>query len=342
MGNELRTWKVEVQPDSSRKFYELTDAWREVAVDTDGGGSGDMAKSTYDPANKSAQLAAVTDLAVDANLSAAAQDSISKAHDGSAQDTAITGKATLAEVKADADIADSITKKHANTLDHSDALDHTQGTDQGLDTGGANAVTALQTKTAYTHSQAAHAPSTAQANADITKAEIEAKLTGEIATHTHAGGSQAFPIGSVFLAVVDTDPATLLGYGTWSQIAGGKFLVGQTGGDADFDTAEETGGAKTHTHIGHDAHVFTQPDSHAAHTHAVGTLVNSTVTGSRKAGTSGAATLTDSHTHTITGVTDNPSGALTHSGGAVDAHSAHDSPSHLSPYLVVYIWKRTA
>ena len=39
---------------------------------------------------------------------------------------------------------------------------------------------------AYTHSQAAHAPSNAQANADITKEEIEAKLTGDISTHTHS------------------------------------------------------------------------------------------------------------------------------------------------------------
>ena len=40
-------------------------------------------------------------------------------------------------------------------------------------------------KTAYDHSQLAHAPSTAQKNSDITKAEIEAKLTGQITTHTH-------------------------------------------------------------------------------------------------------------------------------------------------------------
>lgn len=38
---------------------------------------------------------------------------------------------------------------------------------------------------AYNHSQAAHAPSNAQKNSDITKAEIEAKLTGTITTHTH-------------------------------------------------------------------------------------------------------------------------------------------------------------
>ena len=38
---------------------------------------------------------------------------------------------------------------------------------------------------AYNHSQQAHAPSNAQRNADITKAEIEAKLTDIIETHTH-------------------------------------------------------------------------------------------------------------------------------------------------------------
>ena len=39
---------------------------------------------------------------------------------------------------------------------------------------------------AYTHSSSAHAPSNAQKNSDITKAEIEAKLTGEISSHSHS------------------------------------------------------------------------------------------------------------------------------------------------------------
>jgi hypothetical protein len=41
-------------------------------------------------------------------------------------------------------------------------------------------------KTAYEHSQVAHAPSTAQKNSDILKSEIEAKLIGEITSHGHA------------------------------------------------------------------------------------------------------------------------------------------------------------
>lgn len=42
--------------------------------------------------------------------------------------------------------------------------------------------------TSYTHSQTAHAPSNAQKNSDITKVEIEAKLTGVISSHSHVGG----------------------------------------------------------------------------------------------------------------------------------------------------------
>jgi hypothetical protein len=41
-------------------------------------------------------------------------------------------------------------------------------------------------KIAYDHSQEAHAPANAQKNSDITKAEIEAKLTGDITSHTHS------------------------------------------------------------------------------------------------------------------------------------------------------------
>ena len=39
---------------------------------------------------------------------------------------------------------------------------------------------------AYAHSQSSHAPANAQKNSDITKAEIEAKLTGNITSHSHS------------------------------------------------------------------------------------------------------------------------------------------------------------
>lgn len=59
------------------------------------------------------------------------------------------------------------------------------------------------------------------------------------------GAGAAWPVGSVFLSVVSTDPATLLGVGTWTAIGAGRVLVGIDAGDTDFDTVEETGGSKT-------------------------------------------------------------------------------------------------
>jgi hypothetical protein len=59
------------------------------------------------------------------------------------------------------------------------------GTHLTLGTGSGNAYRGDYGNTAYNHSQAAHAPSNAQKNSDITKAEIEAKLTGTITTHKH-------------------------------------------------------------------------------------------------------------------------------------------------------------
>lgn len=55
---------------------------------------------------------------------------------------------------------------------------------------------------------------------------------------------EAFPVGAVFVSVSSTNPATSLGYGTWSAFGAGRVLVGLDSGDTDFDTVEETGGSK--------------------------------------------------------------------------------------------------
>lgn len=57
-----------------------------------------------------------------------------------------------------------------------------------------------------------------------------------------APSSEAFPVGALFLSAVATDPAVLLGYGTWSALASGKMLVTFDQADANFNTVLGTGG----------------------------------------------------------------------------------------------------
>jgi hypothetical protein len=64
------------------------------------------------------------------------------------------------------------------------------------------------------------------------------------------------PVGSIYInATNNTNPATLLGFGTWSAFGAGRVPVGFNAADPLFDTAEDTGGSKdaivvAHTHTG--------------------------------------------------------------------------------------------
>ena len=149
-----------------------------------------------------------------------------------------------------------------------------------------------------------------------------------------------WPIGSVYTSVLATNPNTLFGFGTWSAFAAGRALVGLDAGQTEFDTVEETGGAKTHAlstaELATHTHTFSgTTSSSGAHTHSITKKIGVSATG----GTAfvgdgiGAASSIDTdssgtHTHTISGTSDNS--------GSGTAHN------NLQPYIVVYFWKRTA
>lgn len=119
-----------------------------------------------------------------------------------------------------------------------------------------------------------------------------------------------FPVGFIYISAVSTSPATLFGFGTWTATGTGRVLVGINSGDADFDTAGETGGSKT---------------VNIAHTHTV--PASSAVWGQ---GAASGGKLTTGQDGGTSASTDAPTSS---SGGSV---------SVVQPYLVVYMWQRTA
>jgi hypothetical protein len=120
-----------------------------------------------------------------------------------------------------------------------------------------------------------------------------------------------YPIGFVITLGVSTNPNTLLGVGTWTAIEG-KVIVG-IAGSGTFDTLDATGGAETHT--------IAQANL---------PNVNFTVTASLD-GAGGAGTNPQVWSSQSTASSFNvPSGG---SGTAL---------ATMDPYIVKYVWQRTA
>ena len=168
-----------------------------------------------------------------------------------------------------------------------------------------------------------------------------------------------YPVGSIYInAGSSTNPATLLGFGTWEAFGAGKVLVGLNGSDTDFDTLEETGGAKTVSAAGSISgtvggtalteaqmpkhyHQMRGPNNITAPQNDQGTSFGiygggtpddgaqqygtfSTGGGAASGGTATGTANGESHTHSFSG---------TFTGSAT---------SVVQPYVVVKMWKRTA
>ena len=58
--------------------------------------------------------------------------------------------------------------------------------------------------------------------------------------------SLIFPIGSTYVTQTNTNPSTILGFGTWERLKG-KVCLGLDEDDNDLKTIGNTGGEKTHT-----------------------------------------------------------------------------------------------
>lgn len=188
-----------------------------------------------------------------------------------------------------------------------------------------------------------------------------------------------YPIGSIYLSIESTSPATLFG-GTWQQIKD-VFLLGEssshtngsTGGVASVTlTAAQSGfqssttaaagsctssssGAHTHGMPSH-----THSTSGGGHTHNFygfhGSAYSSggypvlnyegLLTGDPQSGGLGNTSYHAHNSDTSGGGTTGSSGAHTHAGishsHTFSANNATSSHNNMPPYLAVYCWKRTA
>lgn len=155
-----------------------------------------------------------------------------------------------------------------------------------------------------------------------------------------------YPVGSIYMSVVNTNPSQFFG-GTWVAWGAGRVPVGINTGDGNFNTVEKTGGSSavtltanqmpshTHTFTGNS----TTTGSAGGHTHNIGRDTDGgagssryTVHGSGVSGADATAPTSNagSHTHSLT-----PKGTIASTGGGA-------SHSNLQPYIVCYMWKRTA
>lgn len=148
--------------------------------------------------------------------------------------------------------------------------------------------------------------------------------------------SAIYPIGSIYMSVKSTNPSTLFG-GTWQAWGAGRVPVGFDSSQSEFDTVEETGGSKTHSHK-----YGLQYGGYYNDT----VLENDVNSGSLIYDSSGNITVTGTGTNigVVTTAVNNNTATGTKSVGATHYRMIGQSEyiSSLQPYITCYMWKRTA
>ena len=140
--------------------------------------------------------------------------------------------------------------------------------------------------------------------------------------------STIYPIGSIYTSTVSTNPNTLFGFGTWVAFGAGRVLIGDGGGYA----AGATGGSADAIVVSH-THSATTTSTDSGHTHGIspGAWTDG---GGKVEGNSfsfgGKVTATQSSTANITSST------------SISTTGSSGTGANLQPYVVVYMWNRTA
>lgn len=155
-----------------------------------------------------------------------------------------------------------------------------------------------------------------------------------------------YPVGSVYInATVATNPATLLGFGTWVTVGDGKVLVNQDTTDTSFDVLGETGGSKDAIVVEHD-HTATSTSSSTStvtdpgHSHSY--LQFSSAYPNTGASGSNGAILGTGTTNTSVKTTGITVTTATTTSTTVANSGSSGTNANLQPYVTVRIWKRVS
>ncbi len=144
----------------------------------------------------------------------------------------------------------------------------------------------------------------------------------------------AYPIGSIYLSVNNTNPSSFFG-GEWSLWGEGRCIVGVDPTQSEFAVAEHQAGEKEHVLTTNELPAHTHEVSGGNHKH--------TYTGYLQVSTSSStAYVAIAHKkYAADGVNTPPSmnssGSHTHTVSSVGSSNAHNN---LQPYITCYMWKR--
>ena len=155
--------------------------------------------------------------------------------------------------------------------------------------------------------------------------------------------STIYPIGCIFTSTVSTSPATLFGFGTWVAFGAGRVLIGDGGGYS----AGSTGGSADAITVSH-THTFSATtgnnNSSLAHQHNLLGSSNHYVADGGQ-GQGGTNSFPFSLGGTDYGTYTTASGSLDHThsvSGTTASTGSSGTGANLQPYIVVYMWNRTA
>jgi len=140
-----------------------------------------------------------------------------------------------------------------------------------------------------------------------------------------------YPVGSIYTATVSTNPGTLFGFGTWTAFGAGRVMLGAGTGGGGTYTAGATGGSKDAIVVSH-THTATSTVTDPGHAHTYEKPSNTFIQGA--IGGTGLTNKSNNDTGSrTTGITV----ATTNS-----TEGASGTDANLQPYVVVYMWERTA